>query len=180
VFAAIALVGGGYMVRDLTDTEGGSNPSTSFATGTTPSTLAAGTTPTVPGNGDEPIADVAAAVSPAVVQIQVQGGGLGSGTIYDPEGYILTNAHVVGNSSTVRVVLADGTTYNGKVLGSAPSSDVAVVDIDANVDLPVARLATNEVRVGQTVVAIGSPFGLDQTVTAGIVSAVDRHVDSEQ
>jgi putative serine protease PepD len=179
-FAAVALVGGGYMVRDLTDADTASNLSTSPATESPSSTLAAGTTPIVPGDGNEPIADVAAAVSPAVVQIQVQGGGLGSGTIYDAEGYILTNAHVVGSSSTVRVVLADGTTYTGEVLGTAPNSDIAVVDIDADTDLPVARLSSDDVRVGQTAVALGSPFGLDQTVTAGIVSAVDRPVDNEQ
>jgi S1-C subfamily serine protease len=167
------------MVRDLSDTDTGGNLSTSLANESPSSTISAGTTPAVSGNGAEPIADVAAALSPAVVQIQREDGGLGSGTIYDAQGYILTNAHVVGNASTVRVVLADGSTYTGEVLGTAPTSDVAVVDIDADIDLPVARLATEPVRVGQTVVAIGSPFGLDQTVTAGIVSAVDRPVEGE-
>jgi S1-C subfamily serine protease len=182
VFGALALVGGGYMVRDLTDSDNSVRTSATAAE-TTSTTLQGGTTPTVAASGDEPVAEVASAVSPAVVQIQVSTGdqsGLGSGTIYDDEGYILTNAHVVGNSSTVQVVLADGTSYSGEVLGTDPSSDIAVVDIDADIDLPVARLATEDVRVGQTAVALGSPFGLDQTVTAGIVSALDRAVDNDQ
>jgi len=167
------------MVRDLTDSNGSNTVATSSPVDSTPSSLPSGTTPAVSGNGDEPVADVAAAVSPAVVQIQTQDG-LGSGTIYDAQGYILTNNHVVGDASTVQVILADGTGYEGRVLGTDPSSDIAVVQIDADVDLPVARLATDEVRVGQTAVALGSPFGLDQTVTAGIVSAVDRPVDNDQ
>jgi S1-C subfamily serine protease len=73
-------------------------------------------------------------------------------------------------------VLADGTSYQGRVLGSYEAYDIAVVDIDPDIDLPVARLATEDVRVGQTAVALGSPFGLDQTVTAGIISAKDRAV----
>jgi putative serine protease PepD len=166
------------MVRDLTDSHP-SNVTTSATPAASSTTLPSGTTPTVAANGDEPVADVAAAVSPAVVQIQTQEG-LGSGTIYDAQGYILTNNHVVGNASTVQVILADGTGYEGKVLGTDPSSDIAVVQINANIDLPVARLSTADVRVGQTAVALGSPFGLDQTVTAGIVSAVDRPVANDQ
>jgi S1-C subfamily serine protease len=182
LFAALALVGGGYMVRDLTDTERDAVEASSSPVAPSASTsLPSGTTPAVSGGGLEPVADVAAAVGPAVVQIQVNDGresGLGSGTIYDAEGYILTNAHVVGQSQTVRVILADGTSYDGDVLGTYEAVDIAVVDIDADIDLPVARLAADEPRVGQTAVALGSPFGLDQTVTAGIVSAVDRAVPS--
>ena len=184
VFAALALVGGGYMVRDLTDSDRSAVATSASQLDTSPSTsLPSGTTPEVSTTGDEPVADVAAAVGPAVVQIQVSNGresGLGSGTIYDAEGYILTNAHVVGQSETVRVILADGTSFQGEVLGTYEAVDIAVVDIDADIDLPVARLATDDVRVGQTAVALGSPFGLDQTVTAGIISALDRAVPSDQ
>jgi S1-C subfamily serine protease len=168
------------MVRDLTDSDSGTTSRTSaVATESSSTTLPAGSTPLVSADGEEPVAEVAAAVSPAVVQIQVDGG-LGSGTIYDAEGYILTNAHVVGDNRTVQVVLADGARYRGEVLGTYPAVDVAVVGIDADIDLPVARLAADPPRVGQTAVALGSPFGLDQTVTAGIVSAVDRPVQSQQ
>jgi S1-C subfamily serine protease len=166
------------MVRDLTDSNS-SNVTTSALTPSTETSLPSGTTPTVSADGAEPVADLAAAVSPAVVQIQTESG-LGSGTIYDSEGYILTNNHVVADASTVQVILADGTGYTGTVLGTDPTSDIAVVDIDADIDLPVARLSADAVRVGQTAVALGSPFGLDQTVTAGIVSAVDRPVENDQ
>lgn len=129
----------------------------------------------IEGNGDEPIADVAAAVAPTVVQIETQEG-LGSGFVYDESGLILTAAHVVGTADQVNVRLADGTLLDGQVLGADDGVDVAVVKVDpADADLQVAALATGvPVQVGQTAVAVGSPFGLDQTVTAGIVSAVDR------
>ncbi|CAN5904756.1 hypothetical protein BH23ACT2_BH23ACT2_22570 [soil metagenome] len=133
---------------------------------------------TVPGpvdpGSDEPIAAVAEALGPAVVQIETPNG-LGSGFVYDKQGLILTAAHVVGNADDVVVRLADGTRSEGVVLGRDPGTDVAVVEIDGGDDLPVATLATGvDLSVGQSAVAIGSPFGLDQTVTAGIVSAVGR------
>jgi S1-C subfamily serine protease len=166
------------MVRDLTDSDSTATTS-ALSSSPTSTALPSGTTPAVAATGDEPVADVAAAVSPAVVQIQTQDG-LGSGTIYDSKGYILTNSHVVGDATDVQVILADGTGYQGKVLGKDSTNDVAVVQINADVDLPVARLATDPVRVGQTAVALGSPFGLDQTVTAGIISALDRPVENDQ
>lgn len=128
-------------------------------------------------NSDEPAAAVAEALGPAVVQVE-PGQGLGSGVIYDKGGLILTNAHVVeaGGSGTgsLKVRLHDGTTLDGSVLGSDTQADIAVVQVKGSADLPVARLATEKPRVGQTAIGIGSPFGLQETVTAGIVSAVDR------
>ncbi len=123
------------------------------------------------------VADVAAAVGPAVVQLQT-GVGVGSGVIYDTDGHILTAAHVVGGRGSVEVRLADGTSVTGEVLGADDGTDVAVVKIPGRADLPTAPLAVGEdVRVGQLAIALGSPFGLDQTVTSGIVSAVDRLLD---
>jgi len=130
------------------------------------------------GREVEPAAAVARTLGPAVVQIETSGG-LGSGFIYDGKGLILTAAHVVDESSQVRVRLADGRRITGRVLGSDDSTDVAVVRIDGLNGLPVAVLATGaKVEVGQTAIAIGSPFGLDKTVTAGIVSAVGRSVET--
>ena len=127
------------------------------------------------GSTDEPVEAVAQALAPAVVQIET-GQGLGSGFVYDQSGLVLTAAHVVDGSDEVTVRIADGKAHDGKVLGTDDSSDVAVVKIDGGSDLQVAPLATGEdIRVGQMAVAIGSPFGLDQTVTAGIVSAVGPH-----
>jgi S1-C subfamily serine protease len=124
----------------------------------------------------DPVADIAAAVSPTVVQISTSAG-LGSGVIYDQDGLILTAAHVVQAETEVDIRLFDGRTVRGKVLGTHERTDVAVIKIDGSPDLPVAELAIGaEIRVGQLAVALGSPFGLEQTVTAGIVSAVDRNV----
>lgn len=136
------------------------------------------TVSTVPGpvSGDaaEPAAAVAEALAPAVVQIET-GSGLGSGFVYDASGLVLTAGHVVEGATEVKVRLAGGTSQSGKVLGRDDSTDVAVVKIEAADGLPVAALATGvDLQVGQAAIAIGSPFGLDQTVTAGIVSAVGR------
>ena len=127
------------------------------------------------GTTDEPVADVAAALSPSVVQIETADG-LGSGVVYRADGYILTAAHVVAGSNQVTVRLADGTRLDGTVVGADENSDVAVVHVDQT-DLPTALLAdSDEVRVGQMAIAIGSPWGLDQTVTSGVVSSVGRTI----
>ena len=127
----------------------------------------------------EPVADVAESLMPSVVQIET-GSGIGSGVIYDADGLILTAAHVVADSQTVGIRLSDGTQYEGEVLGGDAAADIAVVRVDAT-DLPVAPLANDEdVRVGQLAVAIGSPFGLDSTVTSGVISAVDQAVGTRQ
>ncbi len=100
--------------------------------------------------------------------------GLGSGFIISPDGVILTNAHVVADASVVTVKLTDRREYKAKVVGFDRASDVAVLKIDAK-DLPTVRLpAADEVKVGEWVVAIGSPYGFENTVTAGIVSAKSR------
>jgi putative serine protease PepD len=89
------------------------------------------------------------------------------------DGYLLTNNHVVDGASTVRVTLADGTSHEAEVVGTDATSDLAVLRIDAT-DLPAATFAEDLPGVGTTAVAIGSPFGLDGSVSAGIVSALDR------
>lgn len=126
----------------------------------------------------EPVVEAASAVAPAVVLIQ-HDQGQGSGIVYTDEGLILTNAHVVGTRTEVGVKLASGVTVRGEVLGADPQTDVAVVSITTDSEYGVAELAPmSSVQVGQLAVAIGSPFGLDQTVTSGIVSAVGRVVDN--
>jgi serine protease Do len=131
--------------------------------------------PPVANSTGEPVADVAEALAPSVVQLEV-GEGLGSGVIYDSDGYILTAAHVVEGQEEVDVRLSSGTTIDGEVLGADEYTDIAVVKVDRD-NLPAARLAVgHELEVGQLAVAIGSPFGLDQTVTSGIISAVHRPV----
>ncbi|MDQ6652219.1 MAG: trypsin-like peptidase domain-containing protein, partial [Acidobacteriota bacterium] len=101
--------------------------------------------------------------------------GVGSGFIVNPKGYILTNEHVVEGSSRIIVGLQSGEKYRGKVMGIDEETDVAVIKIDAPQDLPTLTLGdSNAAQVGDWVLAIGSPFGLDQTVTAGIISKKER------
>jgi len=135
-------------------------------------------TPTqIEGSSQEPAVAVAKALLPAVVQIE-RSDGLGSGVIYDSRGYILTAAHVVEGVDQVVVRLADGTSLQGKVIGTNTTTDVGVVKVNRT-NLPVAALARNvKLQVGQTAVAIGSPFGLEGSVTSGVVSAVSRDLQT--
>jgi serine protease Do len=99
---------------------------------------------------------------------------LGSGVIVDPNGYIITNNHVVAQADEIKVLLADKREFTGKVVGSDPKTDVAVVKINAT-NLPTIPWGdSGELKVGEYVLAIGNPFGLNQTVTMGIISAVGR------
>lgn len=106
--------------------------------------------------------------------------GTGSGFIVSSDGYILTNCHVVEGADELRVRLTDNREFSGKVIGLDKKTDIAVVKIEAK-DLPVLKMGSSEsLKVGEWVAAIGSPFGLDNTVTAGIVSAKSRQLPSEQ
>ena len=100
---------------------------------------------------------------------------LGSGFIISQDGYILTNDHVVDGADEIKVKLSDGREFTGEIRGLDPKLDLALIKIDAGEDLPVARLGDSEaIKVGEWVMAIGNPFGLEQTVTVGIVSAKGR------
>src|SRR5436309_5932850 len=101
--------------------------------------------------------------------------GVGSGFIIDPKGYILTNNHVIEGASRITVGLLSGDRFRGKVVGIDKETDLALIKIDADRDFPVMKFGdSNSVQVGDWVLAIGSPFGLDQTVTAGIISKKER------
>jgi S1-C subfamily serine protease len=127
---------------------------------------------------EEPVAAVAEALLPSVVQIETRTG-LGSGVIYDSGGLILTAAHVVAGSDQVAVRLSDGTQYTGTVLGGDLPTDIAVIEVDAT-DLLAAPLALDtDLQVGQMAVAIGSPYGLDSTVTSGVISALNQTVGNQ-
>src|SRR5579872_6773151 len=126
-------------------------------------------------------------VGPAVVRIDIErdnqrvgpftlpefGGGLGSGFIFASDGQILTNAHVVSKARHIHVTLADGRKFYAGLVGSDPEVDVAILRIGAD-HLPVAELGRVPLRVGQLVLALGNPYGLNWTVTAGVVSALGR------
>ncbi len=112
-----------------------------------------------------------------------QGGGQraqGSGFVYDADGHVVTNYHVVQGATSLTVTLSDGSTYDATVVGTDPSTDLAVLDVDAPADElhPLTLGDSDAVAVGDGVVAIGSPYGLEETVTSGIVSALDRTIES--
>jgi len=105
--------------------------------------------------------------------------GVGSGFVMNRDGYILTNNHVVEDADQIKVKLANGKEYEGKVVGRDPKTDLALIKINASSDLqPLALGNSDDLKVGSWVVAVGSPFGLEQTVTAGIVSAKGRVIGS--
>ena len=106
--------------------------------------------------------------------------GTGSGFIISQEGYILTNEHVIHKAEKIKVTLSDGRKFTGKLIGSDLDSDIAIVKIDSD-DLPIVTLGdSDKLRVGEIVVAIGNPYGLQQTVTMGVVSAEGRSIPVEE
>jgi putative serine protease PepD len=183
--AAAALVGGGAGAAITVAAHGSSKD-------------AATTTVVVQGsnvaNGDLTVGQIAKTATPGVVEVDATsssgsaspfpGGGSssaeGTGFVYDTNGDIVTNEHVVDGASSVRVKLSDGSTYKATVVGSDTSTDVAVLHVDAPASKlhPLAIADSSQVAVGDGVVAIGNPFGLDGTVTSGIVSAVGREISA--
>jgi len=127
------------------------------------------------------VIEVVDSVSPAVVRLdmkpseQARQGGSGSGVIVSPDGLVLTNSHVVGGTSRLRVTTADGQSLTAVVVGDDPDTDLALLRVNESVTLPFAPLGdSRHLRRGQLVIAIGNPLGFESTVTAGVVSALGR------
>jgi S1-C subfamily serine protease len=141
------------------------------------------------------VIDVVEKVSPSVVKIEVfhnqqrggnrrqqknapEAGGTGSGVIFTPDGFILTNSHVVSAAAAINVVLSDGRNLKAEIIGDDPFTDLAVIRAEGN-NFPAAALGNSQsIRIGQLVIAIGNPYGFQATVTAGVVSALGRSLRS--
>jgi putative serine protease PepD len=164
--AGVVLLAAGYGISEAIDRDpapAGAGIPTASPVSVTP----------VP-SGEEPAAAVAETLLPTVVEIRRGADGLGSGFVYDSNGYIMTAAHVIEGVDEVEIRLYDGTRLRGEVLGTDELNDVGVVKVDRT-GLKAAPLNVGQtVQVGQLAIAIGSPFGLNETVTAGIVSSNDR------
>ncbi|MFE3170150.1 trypsin-like peptidase domain-containing protein [Amycolatopsis sp. NPDC059090] len=168
---AAALLGGGAGAAIVGLSGGSSGSSTTASSAATGQTISNTT-----GSGD--VSTVAAKVVPSVVQVNVttgRGTAIGSGVILTADGRILTNAHVVQGAQTVAVTTSDGKKYQANVVGSDTKSDIAVLQAQGASGLAPATLGdSGKLAVGQQVIAIGSPGGLQNTVTTGIVSALNR------
>jgi len=141
--------------------------------------------PVAGGLDASPVVEVANKVLPSVVSIDVRGATAevtGSGFVYDDKGHVVTNSHVIepaidSENGAIRVSLSDGTRRSASIVGHSPSYDLAVIKLDNSSGLLPATLGrSSTVQIGQSVVAIGSPLGLDATVTSGIISATRRPV----
>jgi putative serine protease PepD len=169
--ASAAIAAGAFAAGALLNDDGSKAPA--------PLPAVAGK-PVAPDKGQTQAGKIYAQASPAVVSIRTQSGS-GTGFLVDQDGTLVTNAHVVGNSDRVVVKFGpDGHSIDGEVSGSDPSSDLAVVHIDpssAPRNAKALRFAdSRQVRVGDTAIAIGNPFGLDRTATEGIVSGIGREI----
>lgn len=166
---AVAAGGAGGLVAEAIDDDGDGGGGTVTVIGADPAGLVE--------RPPESIAGVAASVLPSVVSVSVAEAG-GSGFVISEDGYVITNNHVIATAGDTGIELTffDGRRLDAELVGSSPSYDIAVLRVDADDLQPVAFGDSGTVAVGDPVVAIGSPLGLDATVTSGIVSALERPV----
>ncbi|WP_010146316.1 S1C family serine protease [Serinicoccus profundi] len=172
-FAAVELAGDDTSTQSSSAEQGAGEQASGDARGTTVSLT-----------GEQDWASIAEAVTPSTVSISVAGmggEGSGSGVVWDDQGHIVTNAHVVEGAQQVQVMVPGGRSYPADVVGSDPSSDLAVLQLETVPDdlTPIAVGDDSALGVGDPVMAVGNPLGLSGTVTTGIVSALDRPVTTQ-
>jgi serine protease Do len=187
----LGSVVGGILGNYVVMSNPGTFPWARTVSTTYPGTSGSGTT--IVTTEEQAVENAVKIASPAVVQINItsvsqnpfgfssgQQEGLGSGFIITSDGYVLTNNHVVENATKITVMLKDGREFRGQVVGTDSTSDVAVVKISGT-NLPTVQLGdSSTLTVGQKVIAIGNPYGLSQTVTTGVISALERNVQASQ
>jgi putative serine protease PepD len=189
LLAAVALVAGacgsavtgsaGALAGSIGGGTTGGNASSPAANAPSPAlTVAPGSGGSASTNANALQAEMVAVikqVTPSVVQIETSSG-LGSGIVYDSAGHIITNAHVVGTSTTFKVTMSNGKVYDGTLVGSYTADDIAVIKISATGLTPATFADSSKLDVGDFVLAVGNPLGFQSSVTEGIVSALNRTV----
>src|SRR6185437_5428859 len=197
--AAVALAGAGAGAAVYAVAESGGNTTTVTtrvaASAPAPVSNTSGSTLSVADIYKQSVPGIVEIVSTVQSQGQSQGNGFGfgggnqsgqsssaegTGFVVDGDGHVVTNQHVIEGASSIKVTLTDGSTYTAKVTGSDPSTDLAVLKIDAPSSKlhPLSLGDSDALQVGDGVVAIGAPFGLENTATTGIVSALNREITS--
>jgi S1-C subfamily serine protease len=193
--AVLLLLVAGALVYTVVRGRGGSGASDSRGSGTDVSAEPRAITPRGDLSSDETSTiELFKAVSPAVVHVtsvEVRRGrlslnmfeipqGTGSGFVWDTDGHVVTNFHVIQNADRAEVTLNDNSVWRATIVGTAPDKDVAVLKIDAPKEklTKIALGTSNNLQVGQKVFAIGNPFGLDQTLTTGVISGLGREIQS--
>jgi putative serine protease PepD len=175
------LTAAAFAAAVVAGTAGGLIGAASVPSAVTASVTSSPVAKTSTGSSTEDVSAIASSVLPSVVQVNVaaaQGSGIGSGVVLSADGKILTNNHVISGAQQISVTTNDGKEYAATVVGADPNSDLAVLKLTGASGLTPATFGdSSTVAVGDQVVAIGSPEGLQGTVTSGIVSALDRTVN---
>ena len=178
VVAAIGMLGLGALLASCSGTSSASASSSqtaAYSSSSSPAAQASGTTSVTASSVDGLYTTVVKNVSPSVVLIETSSG-LGSGEVYDNKGDIITNAHVVGSATRFRVTTSSGKQLSGSLVGSFLPDDIAVIKVNGSGLKPAKFGDSSKLQVGQNVMAIGNPLGLQGSVTSGVVSALGRIV----
>jgi putative serine protease PepD len=180
---AVALPFGALAIAGVFDPQNDTPPAAEVSSAPVPASETSAPASATSARAATDVSALYARVSPGVVSVETQtatGGATGSGFVLDKDGYILTNEHVVDGAQTVRVRFAEGQPVSARVVGSDTSSDLALLKIDpgAHALTPLTLGSSKTLKVGQSAIAIGSPYRLEGTLTTGVISAIGRSIES--